>query len=411
MNINEMESKLKLQQYEIDFSKLLYLLIQHESLETAVNQAALFLDRSIVITDLSFKVVAHSTSVPVTDSIWISNIKRGHCTRDFISAINELMPSNSLPVDGTPFKVNCDASTENKLASKLICDHQHIGYIVLLDNEKGLLDYHFEYLPRIGDLIVDFLKREPNFNTFFVDIAANILMGMLSGEDSIHTKQRLYAAGIILPKEMQLAIFVPDTSSPHLQAYIKSAILSALPGSHVFIYGNFVVSLFDSTYLFLITQASSECDMMCHVSEVGISLEFEDITEMPKMFQDAARACHLSHSTHKNEKLCLYSDYKTYDLLMSCSDRRLLENSIHPAFEILNEYDIKKESHLLETLKNYILLDFNAKNTAEALYLHRNTLKYRLDKIQELTDLDFENFETKFSLGLSLKINQLLNIF
>ena len=411
MDILEMENQLKEQQYEINFSQLLYLLIQHESLETAVNKAAEFLDRSIVITDLSFKVVAFSTTIPVTDPIWTTNINRGHCSRDFISAINRLLPSNMMPVDSTPFEVTCDASNEKKLAAKLICDHQHIGYLVLLDNEKGLVDFHYKYLPRISELMVDFLKQEPNFHTFFVDVTANILISMLSGEDPDHTKQRLYASGITLPKNMQLAIFVPDTASPHLQAFIKSAIHSTIADSHVFIYGNFVVALFDSAFLPLITQASSDSDMVCHVTEIGISQEFTDITDLPKMFQDAARACHLSHITRKKETLCLYSDYKTYDLLMSCSDRRLLEDSISPAFEILNEYDIKKESHLLETLKQYILLDYNAKQTAEALFLHRNTLKYRLDKIQELTDLDFESFETKFTLGLSLKINQLLNLY
>ena len=51
----------------------------------------------------------------------------------------------------------------------------------------------------------------------------------------------------------------------------------------------------------------------------------------------------------------------------------------------------------------------NAKKTADELFLHRNTLKYHLDKIQDLTGINFDDPETKFQLELSSRINLLLN--
>ena len=101
----------------------------------------------------------------------------------------------------------------------------------------------------------------------------------------------------------------------------------------------------------------------------------------------------------------MYEEYRFYDLLHSCSDKTLLEQNIHSSFGILNAYDLKKNSTLLNTLKCFLSNDMNAKETADELFLHRNTLKYRLYKIQDLTGINFDDPETKFQLELSSRIN------
>ena len=104
----------------------------------------------------------------------------------------------------------------------------------------------------------------------------------------------------------------------------------------------------------------------------------------------------------------MYEEYRFYDLLHSCSDKTLLEQNIHSSFGILNAYDLKKNTTLLNTLKCFLSNDMNAKNSRWTIS-SRNTLKYRLDKIQDLTGINFDDPETKFQLELSSRINLLLN--
>ena len=47
----------------------------------------------------------------------------------------------------------------------------------------------------------------------------------------------------------------------------------------------------------------------------------------------------------------------------------------------------------------------NQIHTANALFIHRNTLKYRLAKISELTDIDLSDPDEKLYLSLSLRLS------
>jgi hypothetical protein len=46
--------------------------------------------------------------------------------------------------------------------------------------------------------------------------------------------------------------------------------------------------------------------------------------------------------------------------------------------------------------------------TAEALFVHRNTLLYRMERIREISGLDLDNPETRLSIQLALRANRLL---
>ena len=78
---------------------------------------------------------------------------------------------------------------------------------------------------------------------------------------------------------------------------------------------------------------------------------------------------------------------------------------LHPALGKLAEYDRNNQSDMLETLKVYLDSDRNAQRCANLLYLHRNSLQYRVRRIQEIADVDLENPDERTYLRLSLFLN------
>lgn len=68
----------------------------------------------------------------------------------------------------------------------------------------------------------------------------------------------------------------------------------------------------------------------------------------------------------------------------------------------LLDYDATNGAELVETLTAYFHHNYNAAATAKALYLHRNTMTNRLEKIRELLDTDFRNADENFLIYLSL---------
>ena len=77
---------------------------------------------------------------------------------------------------------------------------------------------------------------------------------------------------------------------------------------------------------------------------------------------------------------------------------------LHPAVEKLSEYDRENQNGLLPTLNMYLNNDRNLQRTADKLNIHRSTLKYRLQRIEDIAGIDPDDFSAGTYLRLSLWI-------
>ncbi|MCL5952464.1 MAG: helix-turn-helix domain-containing protein [Chloroflexi bacterium] len=75
----------------------------------------------------------------------------------------------------------------------------------------------------------------------------------------------------------------------------------------------------------------------------------------------------------------------------------------------LIEYDHSQGTGWLETLTAYFAHKGNLSQTAEALFIHRNTLLYRMERIRQVSGLDLDNPETRLSVQLALRAYRLLS--
>lgn len=71
------------------------------------------------------------------------------------------------------------------------------------------------------------------------------------------------------------------------------------------------------------------------------------------------------------------------------------------------EYDRKRGSHLLPTLRAYLEADCSLQLAARRLFVHHKTLRYRLDRIQEIAALDLRRHEDRFRADLALRIYEI----
>ena len=70
--------------------------------------------------------------------------------------------------------------------------------------------------------------------------------------------------------------------------------------------------------------------------------------------------------------------------------------------EPLQEHDRTRRSDLVRTLKTYFAAGGNASEAADRLFLHRNSMLYRLERIQKLTGLDLKDDRVALALQLGL---------
>ncbi|HYQ84682.1 MAG TPA: helix-turn-helix domain-containing protein, partial [Rubrobacter sp.] len=90
--------------------------------------------------------------------------------------------------------------------------------------------------------------------------------------------------------------------------------------------------------------------------------------------------------------------------------RELAEGSALEPFralvEPLREHDRARRSDLVLTLKTYFSAGGHASEAADRLFLHRNSMLYRLERIQKLTGLDLRDDRVALALQLGLLANE-----
>ncbi len=80
-----------------------------------------------------------------------------------------------------------------------------------------------------------------------------------------------------------------------------------------------------------------------------------------------------------------------------------MEAFVHKWLGTLAAYDERKHTELVKTLIQYLQHGGGYEATSRALSVHRSTLKYRLQRIRELTGFDLGDPETHFNLQLATR--------
>ncbi|SHH48644.1 PucR C-terminal helix-turn-helix domain-containing protein [Sporobacter termitidis DSM 10068] len=137
---------------------------------------------------------------------------------------------------------------------------------------------------------------------------------------------------------------------------------------------------------------------------VGYGNIFTDIMELRPHFMQANIALRTglrkfpSLWYHKfSEMVLYYAEAKLTEEL----DARFF---CAPEILALHRYDKENQSDYLHTLKVYLDNQMNAVKTSKELFVHRTTMEYRLNRIVELTGIDFKNADQILYLILSIRL-------
>ncbi|WP_258360774.1 PucR family transcriptional regulator [Moorella sulfitireducens] len=141
---------------------------------------------------------------------------------------------------------------------------------------------------------------------------------------------------------------------------------------------------------------------------LGIGRPAACLEEIPRSYQEACTAQSLGFSLNGPGSTTTYDDLGVYRLLQNyiktAETDRFLEDFILPIIR----WDEANHSQLLVTLEIFLNCGCNYRLTARKLYLHHNTVRYRLETIQQITGYDPNLPEARLNFHLALKLYRLL---
>jgi len=151
----------------------------------------------------------------------------------------------------------------------------------------------------------------------------------------------------------------------------------------------------------------------CNSFLIGVSLEFSQLSELYLSAIQTNLALSMGNMLNKTSPICFYIDYALSSFVLDNLEHPIFQNFYNRTFLILENYDKQNNTELLSSLIELINNNFNINKTVEQLFLHRNTMYKRLNKISELLGptFDINSFKTRELMLLISKYHKLIKVF
>ncbi|NOJ19408.1 sugar diacid recognition domain-containing protein [Vibrio jasicida] len=136
----------------------------------------------------------------------------------------------------------------------------------------------------------------------------------------------------------------------------------------------------------------------------AIGQRFDGAQQLPLSYLSAKQVLTVGRSSNPEQTMLSFSEYRLPVLLAPLADSWQGEQ-LAQAMAALVSAD--KSGQLVKTLEAYFQSNGNANDCAKALYIHRNTLRYRLDRISEVTSISTQDFTGLTELYIASQLRKL----
>ncbi|UTZ43765.1 sugar diacid recognition domain-containing protein [Vibrio campbellii] len=137
---------------------------------------------------------------------------------------------------------------------------------------------------------------------------------------------------------------------------------------------------------------------------LAIGQRFDSALQLPLSYQSAKQVLAVGRRSHPEQTMLGFSEYRLPVLLAPLADSWQGEQ-LAQAMTTLVSAD--KSGQLVKTLEAYFQANGNANDCVKALYIHRNTLRYRLDRISEVTGISTQDFKGLTELYIASQLRKL----
>lgn len=128
---------------------------------------------------------------------------------------------------------------------------------------------------------------------------------------------------------------------------------------------------------------------------MGIGRAYEKLKDLQKSFLEASRCIVLTERLDASNGIIWYEDIFFYNLLFEFENKDLIDEFVRHVLGVLIQYDEENNTNFLDTLKVYLWNNRSLIHSAEKLHMHKNTVKYRIQRMEELTGKSFEDSQTR----------------
>lgn len=388
-------------------------LLERKNLDQIMAVAEELLENPLFLSDTSTRVLSFSNPNSlrnVQDELIRCVLKHGFVLPEYFEKYDYANLLDMIEKTEKAFYLKSEyEEKKDRIIVKITVNRRYFGWIVLYPLHGEFQDGDCEIMDILANVLS--LELERNKIGFSLSCRENLLMELLSGHVSSLEEFQKRARGFDWEPQNDfyiMAISFHDGSNSE-----KERTITAYKNHLGLIYPTYKSICIENTLLLLLETPALEAVISTlenflasyHLS-AGCSRHFTNILDFKKYYEQAINILRLGRKMHPEERIYRFDDYYLYYLLIQYSQTHCLQHYCIPEIKTLFQYDKENNSDYVETLQAYLHCR-NIAAAAGALHIHRNTMNYRIQKIEEITGLNLMEGEDLYHLWFSLLIQKM----
>lgn len=378
------------------------------------------LNNPIMLVDISFNLIAHAgTAVLRNEDAWRYALDNQMFSSKYIGYImnrSTFADEEHLILGDIRVELPDEVTSLKQYSARVSQNNIVLGYLKLLEANHPVSDFELQVF-QLFSHYVPFVRsstrgRIPDVVSLTEDFLHSLLEGKFTNRYEVLSRQELYNLKFYKYLYVVCINFIGSQTTNDIISFTLQRIRSYFHNNLViWINGCFLV-LYDSNEA-NITQDKKWLEQFSAVLEklnctANISTHFQELYQVRNYYRQTL-FCNefrtLSREYEQQQILC-YQDIFEYHMILSLGKEVNLWDLLHPAVKKLQV--APSSADLLNTLFVYTKNHCSIPNTAKTMYLHYNTLKNRINRIEALTGFTGEDSRDCFWVMLSEKIMNLI---
>ncbi len=296
------------------------------------------------------------------------------------------------------------------LAARVRDGRQLLGHVVVTEAKRPFEADDEELLPVVCQTLAYELRRT-RYDSPLSDGCKQVLNRLIADEmrDEEEARRRMASFGCELPQTVRLLVLRQVNPEKAIsQSYLSSHLDRAFPGSASTFREGECVQVIDGAISLARVAERLRATAYLGGVVVGCSRAFKLVTLLGSAWRQADAAIRITGEAEPGA-IIPYDSVALQHLLELATTSNVEKRASFASreLELLDQLDALDGTNYVETLAAYLNCGRNVASAAKALHMHKNSLYYRVQRIEETVGVDLSDEHTCFSLQLALALRGL----
>lgn len=376
------------------------------------------MNNPVVLMDYNSRLLAACCEQPVDDPDIKQLLETGHLPPQYVTEMRKMDTARQLLFSSTPMLFSADDvnTTHRRLLGMVRLNQRTQAMISVLEYNRKLTIADSNILGNICGILsqaVESRNRGRNHATLMSLQYENRLQAILDGENYDQSWIHDWLVHIRWERYQNFRVISIHTGDNLYSTAQKEELIERLrlnfPHRCVFPDKDGLLILINLEYPAVLRQFVAALEKVLPKYHVigGISRRFSNILELPEHRRQAEDAIRIQALLGRTAPVCMFDDQIPYELLLTARNSHKLKRYDDERLHTLREYDRNYGTDYYATLYAYLQCACNRTKAAQQLFINRNTMDYRINKIRELLALNDNDGEDCLRLLLAFKAHEI----